>query len=228
MPNPLVLIPLLCLLLTGCGYRLPEDATHPVATITVFSDGFHSGFIVPYEDLPFAISTAGDVPPPFVEVGFSEWRWAMNLDRSNAHAMRLLFVPSPGVVMVSYLADERRNEESLIPRMAFAIPIDTQQRQAFYDELLAWINPSKPALYSTDTTRPTHFLASHEDYTLLANCHDFTAHMLRIVGLPIPYTVARTPDRFARELRHTIIGARQRGWPIANMTPNVVYVDKEP
>ena len=221
--RPLLLLSLL--LLAGCGFRLPQDPTHPAATITVFSDGFHSGFIVPYADLPFTLSTAGEQPPPFVEVGFSEWRWAMNLDRSNMHALRLLFVSSPGVIMVSYLADERRNADCLVPRLAFEIPLDTQQKAAFYDELLAWIDPHKPALYTTTNQRPTHFLASRERYTLLANCHDFTTHMLRTIGIPMPWTVARTPDRFAWELRHFVVEGRAAGWPIANMTPSVLYVE---
>jgi hypothetical protein len=219
----LLIIPIL--VLAGCGFRLPQDATHPAATITVFSDGFHSGFIVPYEDLPFSLSTAGGQLPPFVEVGFSEWRWAMNLDRSNAHALRLLFVSSPGVVMVSYLADERRNADALVPRLAFAIPLDAQQKTDFYEELLAWIDPRKPALYTTTEQRPTHFLASRERYALLANCHDFTAHMLRVIGIPVPWTVARTPGRFAWELCHLVVDARAAGWPIVSMTPTVIHVD---
>ncbi len=196
--------------------------------MTVFSDGFHSGFIVPYSYLPVTISTAGDSPPPFVEIGFSEWCWAMNIDRSDSHALRLLFVSSPGVLMISYLADERRNDDALIPRIAFSIPLDATQMEAFQHELLAWIDPRKPALYTTNAQRPTHFLASTHDYTLLANCHDFTAHMLRVIGLPVPYTVARTPGRFAWELKQLVLGARDRGWPIASMTPNVVYVPEEP
>lgn len=216
------------LALTGCGFRVPSDPAHPAATVTVFNDGFHSGFIVPYDDLPFELSTAEGKKPPFVEVGFSEWKWGMNFDRTNSHALRLVFWPSPGVVMVSYLADERRNADTLVPRIAFAIPLDAAQKQAFYDELLAWIDPRKPALYTTSGERPTHFLASTHSYMLQSNCHDFTAHMLRVIGIPVPRTLARTPARFTRELKLMVFEAREAGWPIVSMTPRIVHVEATP
>jgi len=44
------------------------------------------------------------------------------------------------------------------------------------------------------------FYASPYDYAMLSNCHDWTAHMLRSIGVTVPPRWVRTADGFTADL----------------------------
>ncbi len=190
----------------GCTWRrAPVDPPAPITLeVMVFNDGFHSGFIVPYDRLGLRLDLPRVVRPPvaqarFVEVGFTERDWALWIDHTTGHVLGMLFRTSPGGVALRWLPTRERSAVDDRPRQVYRLALTARGEAAFRATVLDWLDPTPPALVPVDD--PAFVLpASTRRYWLWRNCHDFTAEVLAAVGLPVQGSMVRTPSSFAVEL----------------------------
>ncbi len=193
------------LVLAGCWpdarpRPMTTDETAP-AEILVFSDGFHSGLIVPEAICPvrFADDPVPDRQADWVEIGFSDYDWATWHTRSNTHILRLLVVPARGSIVVHYTGGPHRAPGVLAPRRIVRLPLTPVGVTVLRDYLAETMDVAGGVLKSSEF--PNYWLVpSVCDYQLTWNCHDYTARALRRVGCPMRHDLFRTATSLEGEL----------------------------
>jgi len=195
--------------------------------LVVHLDGIHSGLRLPAADLPFDLQ----VPPPraddgtrdwfprltrrdeLVEVGFSDRAWFLHQDRSVAKVGRLLFAPDEGAITVTS-AGERRPETDDDHAAAAVRPgrgrewrirIAESDYQRLLAELLAWIDPEGAGFIALHDGARAECYSARFKYSLRSNCHDWTAHMLAVAGVPMPGRFHRTATRLAEDIDSVLV-----------------------
>jgi hypothetical protein len=163
----------------------PRPAEPAVMTITVFSDGFHSGFIVPYAGMPIELDRqrgSDRVPMDYVEISYGESAWLQDLDRTALHALRLAAISGDGMfLMVNHALPACDGPEALRTRY-WDLPVTAAGRDAFFAALDRWIDRSRTYVRPPDD--PTFLYYSTHRYTVYGNCHDFTIAGLKAMGFP--------------------------------------------
>ncbi|MBA2480314.1 MAG: DUF2459 domain-containing protein [Planctomycetes bacterium] len=156
-----------------------------VMTITVFNDGFHSGFIVPYDGMPIELDRqrgSDRVAMDYVEISYGEASWLQDLDRSALHAMRLIAISGDGMfMMVNHPLPACEGPEALRTRY-WDLPVTAAGRDAFYAALDVWLDRTRTYVRPPDD--PMFLYPSTHRYSVFANCHDFTIAGLKAMGFP--------------------------------------------
>ncbi len=195
----------------GCSARPPPFTRGPTvvddhaiaAHVLVFSDGFHSGFIVPTAECPLLLDPERPSPAvvPYTEIGFGEVRWATGEDRSFWHAMRLATWPAHGIFVLENLEGPKRSAYyDGRPCRYWWLHLTARGQAAFYRGLESWFDRTHepPPRYEDDAV---FFLLSTRDYDLFNTCHDFTAQVLKASGFPMG---AGAPARTAAMLERQV------------------------
>ncbi len=190
----------------------PLAATDATETLTVFSNGFHSGFYIREELIPFEMSldprlqgktegTLDDAPKrsAYVEVGFSNKEWALAEDRSWTKVARLLLAPDDGLVLVTNLDAELYRSVRETGRV-WRIPVTAGQMSSLLTELSLWLDPAGASMIGQLAGERAEFYASTYDYAMCSNCHDWTAYMLTCIGMPMPDRWWRTAETLHEDL----------------------------
>ena len=188
------------LLASGCTRRSTPAAPGPtVLTVWFFSNGFHSGVLVPTA----AVATLGldpqARPGPWLEIGFGETAWTTGDDRSFWRIIRLVVWRSEGV----FLMEDR----PLCARSAdyghdacryWRVELDAARRTALLATLDDWIDRRR--WRQDDPDDSFFYRPAKRTYHLSQNCHDFTADAARAAGLPIARSVVASPLWFEQQM----------------------------
>ncbi|MCX8038991.1 MAG: DUF2459 domain-containing protein [Planctomycetota bacterium] len=199
--------------------------------VRVYSDGEHSGIILNKTLLPFDVRIPDDVvaalPPEarriheenvregkdygFVEIGFSEYYWTVEQRRDIGHILSLLVRASPGVLHVEEYTDIQRREAEYPARVWVDLLLTPESAQRLLDEIVNSVQLDGQVWAGYRDGRLIAFLESTLPYRFDFNCHDFTARLLRSVGVPISEKAYRTPGIFADELVAIATMIQRRG-----------------
>ncbi len=189
----------------GCGARsvhIPRSDPEPAMTLTVFDDGFHSGFILPYDGMPIVLdrerAQAQPPLPPFVEIGFGEARWLQGLDRSFLHAVRLGVWPADGMIMMVNLPERIRTDAEAAHTRYWELQLTVAGKRAVYAEFDRWIDRRR--VYVRPANDPQFFYESTHRYTVFRNCHDFTLAILRAACFPLGSRWVTSSGSFDRQM----------------------------
>jgi hypothetical protein len=204
-----VFIAVIVTLQAGCAQQrtLPAHFTTnaPETTLTLFTDGFHSGAIISQQDFPLRIHYRGSVGEldsansPWVEIGYSEHDWILGIDRSFLHVARLCFVPADGLIFIRLLPTPERLDTDLHARFVVRIPITERAMDRVRARLIAWTNMKH--LGYAEMKGDSVMAFSTYSYSVWNNCHDFTADMMSSIGLPTSTSILRLPGSAEQRLR---------------------------
>jgi hypothetical protein len=219
-----ILILLACC--SSCAARWPEQnvleqprsgiSRSATQTLVVFNNGFHSGFYLKQEYVPFQMdldsrlqgktdgyfsSTASR--SAIVEVGFSNKDWALYENRGWTKILRLLCVPDTGSILVTDLNAELYQMVKQRGRI-WRLNITQEQFQEFFAELGRWVHPQGESFLGDFSGERAEFYESVYNYSMRSNCHDWTAYMLRHIGIPLKYRWYRTAARLSADLDEAI------------------------
>ncbi len=193
-----------CLLLAGCGpalRSLPPAGLTKHKTVQVFHNGFHSGLMLtwPDPDLAFLDGRHDDKPAalPWLEIGYGADAWT-RLGGGSCTACRLAFTTSAGVLMLRHQPECRPVLHNDGPVRLWAIDLD----RAGWDGLLAHIRTSMDAsLNYPRKAGATDWVAfTTTRWSILHNCHDWTAECLMAMGLDLNEPSYRSSDSFEEEM----------------------------
>ncbi|MBA3708724.1 MAG: DUF2459 domain-containing protein [Planctomycetes bacterium] len=172
----------------GCmaSSRRTRAADEPaVMTLTVFEDGFHSGFIVPYQGLPIELDRqrgSDRVPMDYVEISYGDAAWLQDLDRSLLHGLRITVATGDGMfLMINHPFPACEGPDGVNARY-WDIPLTAAGRDAFVAALDSWLDRSRAYVRPPDD--PMFLFDSTHRYQLFGNCHDFTIAGLKAIGFP--------------------------------------------
>lgn len=167
----------------------------PTHDIWVSSNGWHTGIIVPLNQIPAALmpeksAFAGEV---YLEMGWGDAGFYQAEDITTGLALEALFSPTPSAVhLVGFSAE---------PRHFFAASQVLQLRvsEAGFMQLLEFMDASLSRKPSPAITRTeglygnSRFYAGSGEYTALHTCNHWAAHALVTAGVPItPWYAATT------------------------------------
>jgi hypothetical protein len=204
----LTVVLLLLLALVGCARgpgHLPPTGAVEVVRLRVFTDGFHSGLVLPRVALPRTLDPVVEGwPQSFAGRSFhyGEEDWTSGENMSDLHAVRLAFIPGVGVIQTDATPldppEIPGTDRSRMRVWTFALS------EAAYEALLArlqqeWlVAGSAPRLpFPGD---PSHLITCPHDWSVWHNCHDFTADLLRTAGLDLPSHTIATAGVLAGDL----------------------------
>jgi hypothetical protein len=174
------------LLLAGCGTpRASVVHDDPAMVITVFDDGFHSGFILPYGGAPLVLDpqrSQATAQLPYVEVGYGESKWLQGIDRSSMHAARLAMWPADGMLLLVNREGDTLGKDEIHGTRYWKVPLSPAGVAALFATIDQWIDHSKHYVRPPDD--PQFFYASGVRYSVFCNCHDFAVRALGAAGFP--------------------------------------------
>jgi len=176
-----------------------------VARVRVFTDGFHSGLVLPRVSVPRDLDPAVEGWPQTFRgrsFHYGEAAWTSGENMSDFHAVRLAFVPGVGVIQTDAtpldLPDIPGTDRAHLRVWTFAL--DTASLEALLQRLRQeWLVPGAvPRLAFPGD--PSHLIACPNDWSVWHNCHDFTADLLRAAGLDLPSHTIATAGVLASDL----------------------------
>lgn len=183
----------------GCARvpaRIPPTGGVAVAEMQVFTDGFHSGVVLPRAWLPREVDPLGPAwahSRPARSFHYGEEAWTSGEDMSKLHAARLAFWPGVGVVQSDLTGWSRPRIPGTDPDRfrTWTFRLDLRAREAVVQRLQSeWLAPhAMPRLI--DDAEATHLFPARHDWSVWWNCHDFTADLVRAAGVDLPaHTIA--------------------------------------
>jgi hypothetical protein len=186
-PAPLLLA-IVLLLAAGCGQALrslPPQGLTAHREIVVFSDGFHSGLLLPWPDPALAAldPATGDGPAslPWFEVGFGAAAWMLEAQPGCCTATGMVVCPVPGALAMRHHRDPAPLPRSGAATRTWRLTVDADGWTALAAALRADRGPGEPRLPGN----PALLCSSPRRWSVLANCHDWTVSRLRDAGLDL-------------------------------------------
>ena len=193
------------LALSGCsGLSRPlkpaaSGAGHP---LTVFSDGFHAGFLVPWsEDLRWLDLTDDDISRAAtrVEIGFGADNWVAMQEPSSGATCSTALWGGPGVIMGALWPDEvRPPRASDQPVRFWRLSIDEAGWIRLKAYLHDWADLSIRRVRPAGTRQ--FFLFSNRRWMLHRNCNDFIIEGLRVAGVDSSWRLGYTASGFCAQM----------------------------
>lgn len=195
-------------------------ADAPATLVRVFSDGMHSGLVLPRDRLPIQVvipdeeldrlptevaaryraEAAHPSERHFIEIGYSEYRWSIEEQRTLTLVSSLLVRAGDGVVMIEEFSDLQRSEAENPAREWVDLRLSPESFALLQQAIIDAIDDERPAWAGHRQGRLRAYMPSRWRYRLDFNCHDFTARLLRRAGVPVAEHLYRTPGVFSRQL----------------------------
>jgi hypothetical protein len=173
------------LLLAGCDSEI--RATMPVrppdGLVVVFSDDFHSGIVLARADAPAELISASDARP-WVAFHFGERLWITGEASGALDALKLGICTGDGGMQVDALDwwVHDRGGTDLSRERVWVFPVSAAALEGVRARLRAWIAPGSVGM----PLRPgTAWWASSHAWSVIDNCHDFTAEILHGAGIEV-------------------------------------------
>lgn len=169
-------------LLAGCAASARRQPA-PETLVVAFADGFHSGVLIPREDLPLHLRPAGP-QAPWAVLHFGEQRWIAGEADSLGDALALAAMGGEGGVqldLVDWWVHRRGGTDPAALRL-WAFPVARTDQAGLLARLEDWIDPEQ----DPRPIRPgSSWRPSRRAWTLERNCHDFTIDLLRGAGIEL-------------------------------------------
>lgn len=189
------------LVLAGCASRPAPGpgADPPAALVVAFSDGFHSGVLLPREDVPPRLLPPAPAADAWAVVHFGERRWILGLADSCGDGLRLGLTSGDGGVEVDVVPWWRHDRGGTDPEnlRTWVFPVSRAELAAVIARLEAWAPAGLPGGRIGPTTS---WWESPRRWRLGCNCHDFTADLLWAGGIEVAVGPVMTAGRMHRAL----------------------------
>jgi hypothetical protein len=190
--------------LGGCGQplrSLPPAGLTAHHQVVVFNDGSHSGLLLPWPDPDLVfLDPRNDDPPsrmPWLEIGFGADAWT-RLGGGSSVAARLAFGSSAAVLMLRHQPGMFPMPRPGVEPQLWKVDLDQAAWERLKAHLAAAVDrelsyPRKPG--ATDWV-----VFAVERWSIVHNCHDWTAGCLVVCGLDIDHPIGRTSSGFQEEI----------------------------
>ncbi len=175
------------LLSVGCsGQRIAPK--YPTAVIVAFTDGFHSGVMVPRQFVPIDLlpPTYGEALRwPWVVLHFGERHWIRGEADSMWDAVRLSLATGDGGVQIDltpsliHACGGTRPEHVRV----WVFPVTQRELTELLTRFRSWTTVGVQQELIGPTTG---WWPSTRHWSLPNNCHDFTADLLAGAGIQLP------------------------------------------
>ncbi len=199
---------------TGCATLarpvVKADPSSDDVTITVFNDGFHSGFLVPIRDRFVDLDTVQPPAGPVMEVGYAADAWVMR-DNPNFWTMMTLAIQGgPGLLWCQYQAGyERPQRTEADPIRYWRFRLSRPAWQRFQNGILTWTDSALDRPRSVG--HPTFIRFSPRSWSMANNCNDFVIDNLAAAGIDPGWRFGYTSGVFSHQLDEIQSWLRQEG-----------------
>ncbi len=197
------LLALALLVAGGCARIDPALQGPPAHTLHLIHDGFHSSLVVPgrFGDGPWLL------PPPWVEIGFSDAAWTVDGEAGLLHVTRLGLLPAAGTIELGAVLEPQDLPDDPALQGYRAIPVSAAGWAALQERLPWWVDLEADTLGVIDGRS---YLPARRRFSAYNSCNDFVADLLKTAGLPICARPWRTCHSLLRQVDAAL--AAQEAW----------------